>query len=145
MYINLCLGSRLNPPLIYSSMPSAETGSAAAKSAGGIFISSPFILISVSGRPVFLCFPFNSQISGASDSFSSSSISASLNIKLQKLSVGAIAFRLRSITSKYHEGGCNHRHLLRHFQEGHQMSTFSNWILIHLLGSFLPGLQLPPY
>ena len=47
--------------------------------AGGIFISAELTLISISGRPVFLCFVFSFEISGASDSsFSSSSLSSSL-------------------------------------------------------------------
>ena len=46
---------------------------------GGIFISAELTLISISGRPVFLCFVFSFEISGASDSsFSSSSLSSSL-------------------------------------------------------------------
>ena len=49
--------------------------------AGGIFISAELTLISISGRPVFLCFVFSSEISYASDSFSSSSLSSSLIYK----------------------------------------------------------------
>ena len=46
---------------------------------GGIFISAELTLISISGRPVFLCFVFSFEISGASDSsFLSSSLSSSL-------------------------------------------------------------------
>ena len=135
-------------PFLYSSIPSAETGSAAVKSAGGIFISSPFILISVSGRPVFLCLPLSSDISGASDSFSSSSISASLKIiYMFRSDYGCRKWLWNKLqwwlTSRYHEEDCNRRHLLRHhFPATVQLSTFSSLIL--LPDSLLLESQLPP-